>query len=148
MKHIYQVYIYTRDCIRSPVATMGWVGVGWGGDDDVSCTCKHLCYGMMTFLAHVHIFDALATEIMVGVGWGRDDDVPWTCGYTSLMLRDDDVHGTWGGDGMMTFLAHAIKGHWLVQMQEEISSSGCCSIAQKAWHNVSADCFAVVQKWL
>ena len=41
------VCIYTRDCIRSPVATMGWCGVGWGGvgwgrDDDVPCTCNIL----------------------------------------------------------------------------------------------------------
>ena len=63
--------IFTRDRCRSPVTTVGWVGVGWGGD------------GVITFLAHVHIFDAMpvfyrATEIMVG----------------------------WGGDGMITFLAH------------------------------------------
>ena len=39
-------YIYTRDFTRSPVVTMGWVGVGWGGADDVPCTWTHLwCYG-------------------------------------------------------------------------------------------------------
>ena len=64
---------------------------------------------MITFLAHVHIFDAtplfcVATEIMVGGGVG---------------------------DGMITFLAHA-------HIFE--------TIAQKAWDNVSAQCFAVVQK--
>ena len=43
-----------------------------------------------------------------------------------------DQNGVGGvGDGMITFLAHA-------HMFE--------SIAQKAWDNVSAQCFAVVQK--
>ena len=78
-----------------------WGGWGGGGVGD----------GMITFLAHVHIFDAtplfcVATEIMVGGGVG---------------------------DGMITFLAHA-------HIFE--------TIAQKAWDNVSAQCFAVVQKWL
>ena len=39
-------------------------GLGWGG------------VGMMTFLAHEHIFDA--TGKWGGVGWGGDDDVPCT----------------------------------------------------------------------
>ena len=43
---------------------MVWGGVGWGGD------------GMMTFLAHEHIFDA--TEKWGGLGRGGDDDVPCT----------------------------------------------------------------------
>ena len=61
--------------------------MGWGG------------VGSMTFLAHVHIFDA-----------------------TSVCLSCYGDHGGVGWGGV-----------------------GCC-IAQKAWHNVSADCFAVVQK--
>ena len=32
------IYIYTRDYTRSPVVTMGWGGVGWGGADDVPGT--------------------------------------------------------------------------------------------------------------
>ena len=124
---------------------LGWVGVGWGGDDDVPCTWTHLwcygddvvpctwthlwCYGelgwvgvgwvgMMTFLAHEHIFDA--TENWGGVGWG------W-----------------WRSLHMNTSLQRTL----LVQIQKN-SSSRFCSIAQKAWHNRSAECFAVVQKWL
>ena len=62
-QNIYDIYIYTRDYTRSPVVTMGWFGVGWGGDDDVPCTWTHLWWvGMVTFLAHEHIFDA--TEMM------------------------------------------------------------------------------------
>ena len=45
--------------------------MGWGGD------------GMMTFRAHVHIFDAMSVCLSCygdhgGVGWGWDDDVPGT----------------------------------------------------------------------
>ena len=71
-RYIIYIYIYTRDYTRSPAVTMGWGGVG-----------------MMTFLAHEHIFDATemmsflaheqifdATENWGGVGWGGDDDVP------------------------------------------------------------------------
>ena len=46
--------------------------MGWGGN------------GMMTFLAHVHIFDATSECL--------------SC-YTEIMVG-------WGGDGMMTILAH------------------------------------------
>ena len=58
--------------------------------------------------------------------------------HTSLMLRHlfcvaTEIMVGWGGvgDGMITFLAHA---HIFESM------------AQKAWDNVSAQCFAVVQK--
>ena len=39
---------------------------------------------LMTFLAHVHIFDATSVCLSCygdhgGVGWGWDDDVPCTC---------------------------------------------------------------------
>ena len=68
---------------------VGWRGVGWGGDDDVPCTWTHLwCYGewggvgMMTFLAHEHIFDA--TEMM------------------SFLAHESIFDAT----EMMTFLAH------------------------------------------
>ena len=47
--------IFTRDRCRSPVTTVGWVGVGWGGD------------GVITFLAHVHIFDAPALQRKPGI---------------------------------------------------------------------------------
>ena len=133
----------------------GHNGVVWGG------------VGMMTFLAHEHIFDATemmsflahehifdATENWGGVGWGGDDDVP--CTWTHLWCYGELG---WGGVGMMTLLAHEhifdatemmsflAHEHIFVQIQRN-SSSRCCSIAQKASHNVSAECFAVVQKWL
>ena len=75
--------------------------MAWGGVGD----------GMITFLAHAHIFDA--TPLVL-------------CCY-------GDGRVGWGGvgDGMITFLAHA-------HIFE--------SIAQKAWDNVCARCFAVVQK--
>ena len=50
--------------------------VGWGGVGD----------GMITFLAHAHIFDATPLVLCcygdhggVGRGWGWDDNVPCTC---------------------------------------------------------------------
>ena len=43
----------------------------------------------------------------------------------------------WGGVGMMTFLAH----EHIFDATEMMTF-----LAQKAWHNVSAECFAVVQK--
>ena len=90
----------------------GWCyassGVGWGGDDNVPCTCTHgrcyanimfsctcthgWCYATSCFL-HLHtwlvlcniMFLALAHMVGatqhhgVGVGWGGDDNVPCTC---------------------------------------------------------------------
>ena len=60
-KDVQYIYIYTRDRSRSPVTTMGW-----GGD------------GMMTFRAHVHMFDATSVCLScygdhggVGMGWWR-----------------------------------------------------------------------------
>ena len=41
------IYIYTRNCCRSPVTKMGWGGVG---------------DGMVTFLAHTHIFESIAQK--------------------------------------------------------------------------------------
>ena len=59
-----------------------WVGVGWGGDVNVPCTCTHVrCYAIGCFL-HLH---------------------------TYLMLRHRMflVGLRWGGVGMLTFLALA-----------------------------------------
>ena len=51
-------------------------GVGWGGDDDVLCTCTHVtCY---------------ATAGVVGwggVGWVGDDDVLCTCTHVTCYAR-------------------------------------------------------------
>ena len=114
------IYIYTRDYTRSPVVTMGWVGVGLM----TFLTREHIfdATEMMTFLAHEHIFDATemmtffahehifgATEMMTffahvhifgatdnwgGLGWGGADDV--RCTWTHLWCYgDDDVPCTW-----------------------------------------------------
>ena len=146
----------------------GHTGVVWGGDDDVPCAWTHLwCYGddvVPCTWTHLWCYGALGWG---GVGWGGDDDVP--CTWTHLWCYgDDDVpctwthlwcYGEWGGDnraesrlGQIKATMRrcgALKGHYslLVQIQKN-SSSRCCSIAQKAWHNVSAECFAAVQKWL
>ena len=80
-------------------------GVGWGGHDDVPCTCTHgRCYA-----SH-------------GVGWGGHDDVPCTCTHgrcyashgvgwawwCSLHLHTwSMLRKSWGGVGMMMFLALA-----------------------------------------
>ena len=92
------IYIYTRDYTRSPVVTMGWFGVGWGGVGMMTFLAHEHIFdatGMMSFLAHEHIFDATemmsflahehifdATENWGGVGWGGDDDAP--CTWTHL----------------------------------------------------------------
>ena len=48
-----------------------WVGVGWGGDDDVPCTCTHVrCYAIGCFL-HLHTCLMLRHRMfLVGLGWG------------------------------------------------------------------------------
>ena len=84
------IYIYTRDYTRSPVVTMGWFGVGWGGVGMMTFLAPEHIFDateMMSFLAHEHIFDA--TEHWGGVGWGGDDDVP--CTWTHLWCYGDDV---------------------------------------------------------
>ena len=62
---------------------------------------------MMTFRAHVHMFDATSVCLSCygdhgGVGRGWDDDVPCTCSYTSVCLSCYGDHGGvgWGGVGM------------------------------------------------
>ena len=76
---------------------VGWSG-GWGGDDDVPCTCTHgQCYashglgwgvGMTTFLALAHTVNA--TQVMGwGGGWGWRRSLHL---HTRSMLRK-----SWGG---------------------------------------------------
>ena len=81
--------------------------MGWGGVGD----------GMITFLAHAHIFDATPLVLCcygdhggAGRGWGERS----LHMHTSLMLRHlfciaTEIMVGWGrvGDGMITFLAHA-----------------------------------------
>lgn len=58
------IYLYTRDYTRSPVVTMGWVGVG-GGEGLLTFLAREYIFDatqMMAFLAHEYIFDA--TEMM------------------------------------------------------------------------------------
>ena len=54
--------------------------MGWGGDDDVPCTCTHACcYAKECFL-HLHTCLMLRHRMfLVGLGWGGDDDVLCTC---------------------------------------------------------------------
>ena len=82
---------------------------GWGGDDNVPCTCTHVgCYatgqgwvggGMITFLALAHMLDATQ---LVG-----DDHIP--C-FAHMLDATQLVRGGWGG-GMITFLALNV---WIV----------------------------------
>ena len=64
---------------------MGWVGVGWGGADDVRCTWTHLwCYGdddVPCAWTHLWCYGELG---WVGVGWGWWRSLHMN---TSLMLR-------------------------------------------------------------
>ena len=72
----------------------GWVGVGWGGDDNVPCTCTILhtwsVLRNIMFLALAHMVGA--TQVMglggVGVGWGGDDNVPCTCTHGRCYARN------------------------------------------------------------
>ena len=55
---------------------MGWggVGVGWGGDGNVPCTCTHgRCYATSCSL-HLHTWSVLRKSWDWG-GWGGDDNV-------------------------------------------------------------------------
>ena len=103
---------------------MGWggVGVGWGGDGNVPCTCTHgRCYatscslhlhtwsvlrkswdwggvGMITFFELAHVVGA--TQVMgwggVGVGWGGDGNVPCTCTHGRCYATSCSLHlHTW-----------------------------------------------------
>ena len=62
--------------------------MGWGGDDDVPCTCTHVrCYatdgvGMMRSL-HLHTCEMLRNS------WGGDDDeVHCTCTHVRCYATD------------------------------------------------------------
>ena len=45
--------------------------MGWGGDDDIPCTCTHVrCYAIGCFL-HLHTYLMLRHRMfLVGLGWG------------------------------------------------------------------------------
>ena len=75
-----------------------WVGVGWGGDVNVSCTCTHnWCYAIGCFL-HLHTYLMLRHRMcLVGLGWGGDVNVPCTCTHTWCYVIGCFLWG-WGGD--------------------------------------------------
>ena len=96
---------------------MGW---GWGGDDNVPCTCTHgRCYATSCFL-HLHTWSVLrnimflalahmvgATQLM-GWGWGGDDNVPCTCTHGRCYATSCFLHlHTWSVLRNITFLALA-----------------------------------------
>ena len=126
----------------------GHDGVGWGGADDVPGTWTHLwCYG----------------DDNVPCAWTHlwcygDDDVP--CTWKHLWCYGEVGGLGWGGVGWGWWRSLHMNTSLMLRrwwrplhmntslMLQKNSSSRCCSIAQKAWHNVSAECFAVVQKWL
>ena len=83
------------------------VGVGWGGDDNVLCTCTHgRCYATSCFL-HV------ATQHHVlagwgGMGWGGDDNVLCTCRHGRCYATSCFLHlHTWSVLRNIMFLARA-----------------------------------------
>ena len=47
------------------------MGLGWGGDVNVPCTCTHVrCYAIGCFL-HLHTYLMLRHRMfLVGLGWG------------------------------------------------------------------------------
>ena len=70
-------------------------GVGWGGVGMLTFLAHAHMFDateMMTFLAHAHMFDA--TEHWGGVGWGGDVNVPCTCTHV-WCYGDDVVPCTW-----------------------------------------------------
>ena len=86
----------------------GWCyvssGVGWGGDDNVACTCIHgRCYARSCFL-HLHAWLVLrnimflALAHMVGA---TQDHVSCTCRHGRCYAI------SWGGVGMIMLLALA-----------------------------------------
>ena len=77
------IYIYTLGAGGSPGTPAPWVliymklRVGWGGDDNVPCTCTHgRCYATSCSLHLANLVDA--TQVL-GWGGGGDDNVPCTC---------------------------------------------------------------------
>ena len=92
---------------------MGWggVGVGWGGDGNVPCTCTHGRYYATSCSLHLHTWSVLrkSWDGGVGVGWGGDDNVPCTCTH-GRCYASHGIGVGWGGVGMITFLelAHMV----------------------------------------
>ena len=70
-------------------------GVGWGGDDNILCTCTHCwCYATSCFL-HLHTWSVLRNIMFLAL---------------AHMVGATQHHGVglgWGGVGMITFFAFA-----------------------------------------
>ena len=76
-------------------------GLGWGGDDDVPCTCTHgRCYASHGVGCGVCTCTHGRCYASHGVGWGGHDNVPCTCRHGRCYATD----GVVGGVGMMMFL--------------------------------------------
>ena len=94
------------------------VGVGWGGDDNILCTCTHgWCYATSCLL-HLHTWSVLRNTMgwgWGGVGWGGDDSILCTCTHGRCYATSCFLHlHTWsvlrnmGWGGMITFFALAL----------------------------------------
>ena len=126
-------------------------GVGWGGDDNVLCTCTHgWCYATSCFL-HLHTWSVLRNTMGwggVGVGWGGDDNILCTCTHgwcyaTSCFLHLHTwsvLRNTmrWGGVGMITFFALA---HMVGATQHHVS----CTCTHGRCYATS--CFLQLHTW-
>ena len=86
-------------------------GVGWGGDDNVLCTCTHgWCYATSCSL-HLHTWSVLRNTM----GWGGVGMITFfalahMAGATQHHVPCTCTHGRcyatpWGGVGMITFFA-------------------------------------------
>ena len=86
------------------------VGVGWGGDDNILCTCTHgWCYATSCLL-HLHTWSVLRNTMgwgWGGVGWGGDDSILCTCTHGRCYATSCFLHlhtwsvlrnMGWGGD--------------------------------------------------
>ena len=68
-------------------------GVGWGGDENVPCTCTHgRCYATSCSLHLANLVDATQVLGWVGVGWGGDDNVPCTCTHGRCYATSCSLH--------------------------------------------------------
>ena len=126
-------------------------GVGWGGDDNVLCTCTHgWCYATSCFL-HLHtwlvlrniMFLALAHMVGAtqhhGVGWGGDDNILCTCTHGWCYATPCFLHlHTWSVLRNIMFLALA---HMVGATQHHVS----CTCTHGRCYATS--CFLHLHTW-
>ena len=87
------------------------VGVGWGGDDNVLCTCTHgLCYATSCFL-HLHIWFVLRNIIFLALArmvGATQHHFPCTCTHGRCYATSWFLHlHTWFVLRNISFLALA-----------------------------------------